>query len=93
MPPQESEASCRMLRELCLRSGVLVPPELMQSSSSLAGSASLQVPLPCTFPCQPQVTCCCRKACDLQIHNASGKACRMLSHASQPSHASVSAWC
>ncbi len=34
-----------MLRELCLRSGVLVPPELMQSSNSLAGSASLQVPL------------------------------------------------
>ena len=32
-----------MLRELCLRSGVLVPPELMQSSSSLAGSASMQV--------------------------------------------------
>ena len=40
---QESEASCRMLRELCLRSGVLVPPELMQSSSSLANSASMQV--------------------------------------------------
>ena len=32
-----------MLRELCLRSGVLVPPELMQSSSSLANSASMQV--------------------------------------------------
>ena len=42
---QESEASCRMLRELCLRSGVLVPPELMQSSSSLANSASMQVKL------------------------------------------------
>lgn len=40
---QEAEASCRMLRELCLRSGVLVPPELMQSSSSLANSTSLQV--------------------------------------------------
>jgi hypothetical protein len=44
MGVQESEASCRMLRELCLRSGVLVPPELMQSSSTLANSASLQVP-------------------------------------------------
>lgn len=44
-PAQESEASCRMLRELCLRSGVLVPPELMQSSS-LAGSISLQVLVP-----------------------------------------------
>ena len=32
-----------MLRELCLRSGVLVPPELMQSSSSLVNSASMQV--------------------------------------------------
>ena len=30
-----------MLRELCLRSGVLVPPELMQSSASLVNSASL----------------------------------------------------
>ena len=35
-----------MLRELCLRSGVLVPPELMQSSSSLANSASLQARTP-----------------------------------------------
>ena len=50
-PLQESEASCRMLRELCLRSGVLVPPELMQSSSSLAGSTSLQVLLTGTAPC------------------------------------------
>ena len=43
MPAQESEASCRMLRELCLRSGVLVPPELMQSSSGLTNASSLQV--------------------------------------------------
>jgi len=43
MRAQESEASCRMLRELCLRSGVLVPPELMQSSSSLANASSMQV--------------------------------------------------
>lgn len=49
---QESEASCRMLRELCLRSGVLVPPELMQSSSSLANSVSLQVGCcTCTLCC------------------------------------------
>ena len=34
-----------MLRELCLRSGVLVPPELMQSSASLVNSASLQASL------------------------------------------------
>ena len=34
-----------MLRELCLRSGVLVPQELMQSSSSLANCGSMQVPL------------------------------------------------
>ncbi|CAL8460833.1 g364 [Coccomyxa elongata] len=40
---KEAEASCRMLRELCLRSGVLVPPELMQTSSStLVNSTSLQ---------------------------------------------------
>ena len=47
---QESEASCRMLRELCLRSGVLVPPELMQSSSSLVGAASMQVLRPSIGP-------------------------------------------
>jgi hypothetical protein len=39
-----------MLRELCLRSGVLVPPELMQSSSSLTNSSSLQVTV---TPCLP----------------------------------------